>query len=503
MDNTSTLDCISKEFGISFSEKRHWLDIRRSISRTWQATRKSPRHSRGLLPSQDNSPTNTLSERWRLPFELLEQIIDHLYNVPASLRSCALEKNFVKFVLLIVQNAHLASHVRDLYFEAGGDAFGDLQRQPSTVVRVFALVIAPRLPNVVRLTMKDVPINQDVVEMLSPMFPLLQTLSLFDCWFNSHSNFETLVQHHPQVHTMRCGRLCSLHGADSDSPTSGARSLNLRALKVTEAYSPTPLTMMPWLVSHVHPELFTYTLYRLSQVAKLNQIIAAYASMRHLHVIFYHWRKGDTDEVNESPQVMALTPHHLPNITTLTLDAKLHSLPLVVHLLAQLDPPSFVRLQTVNIIAHIDLPDIERIADDAWAGMDKTLGALPALRAVNFTNSCQDPSHVDEGRASILARLPVLSVPPPPPLREVHQLFPGCVLPFQCLIIDLRSGIAETRRIQCRAKQVQHRSRRALGNDDGRTVQHLQREPFEFRAVLGEEQQRTRGGSAGPAIDEY
>ncbi|KAL7278610.1 hypothetical protein ACG7TL_007611 [Trametes sanguinea] len=320
------------------------------------------------------------------------------------------EKNFTRFVFLIIQQPHITGFVRDVYFEAGGDAFSNLGRQPSTIVRVFALVIAPRLPNVLRLTVKDVPFTQDVVEMLDPSFPQLCALSLFDCWFTCHGNLETLVRNHPRVHTLRCGRLCSLHGADSPAADQTRTPLQMRALKVTEAYAPTPLTLMPWLVNYVQPEKFTYTLYRLSQVAKLNQTIAGYASMRHLHIIFYHWRKGDTDAVIESPQVMELTPHYPPSLTTLTLDAKLHSLLLVVHLLARLDPHSFTRLQTVNIIAHVRADEIENIEYEAWAGMDQTLSVLLSLGAVNFTNSCQDPSHVEEGSAAIMARLRVLSV---------------------------------------------------------------------------------------------
>ncbi|KAI9057546.1 hypothetical protein FKP32DRAFT_1583654 [Trametes sanguinea] len=426
----STLDCISRDFGISFSEKRRWVDLRKSISRSWQATRRLTRRSQTLPLTFGSTSRTSIPERWRLPLELLEQIIDNLCFDIAALRCCALvchalvyrarrylfhtivirEKNFTKFVFLIVQQPHIAGFVRDLYFEAGGDAFFDLQKQPTTIVRVFALVIAPRLPNVARLTVKDVPFTQEVVEMLDPSFPQLYALSLFDCWFTCHSNLETLVKNHPRVHTLRCGRLCSLHRAESPDVDQSRAPLQMRVLKVTEAYAPTPLTLMPWLLGHVQPEKFTYTLYRLSQVAKLNQTISGYASMRHLHIIFYHWRKGDTDAVIESPQVMELTPHYPPNISTLTLDAKLHSLLLVVHVLARLDPHSFVRLQTVNIIAHVRTDEIEDIEYEAWAGMDQTLSVLLSLGEVNFTNSCQDPSHVEEGSAAILARLRVLAV---------------------------------------------------------------------------------------------
>ncbi|KAI0370865.1 hypothetical protein BV20DRAFT_994151 [Pilatotrama ljubarskyi] len=434
MDASLTL--LSKEFGIQFSEKRKWQNIRGTVTRTWKSATKlanRPSNAEALpSPSVGQPPM----QRWRLPLELLEQIIDHLYDDFPTLRSCALvcralvssvrhylfhtilikAKNFVDYVQLFVKNPHLTEHVRDLYFEADGNAFESLQalqqgKQPSKLLRVFALVIAPRLSNVVRLTMKDVPFDENIVAMFAPHFPRLHTLSLFDCWFRCNADLDLLVKNHPLIHTMRCGRLCSIRGvSDPTLPAQPGAKLTMRSLKVTEAYAPSPLTLMPWLVTHVNPETLIYTLYRLSQVAKLNHTIAGYPSLRHLHLILYHWRKSDTREVIECPETIALTPSYPPNIVTLTLDAKLHSLLLVVYMLAQLDPHSFVRLHTVNIIAHVLAEDVENVGLEAWAGMDKTLSVLLSLGAVHFTNSCNDPSHVEDGKAAIVARLPVLNV---------------------------------------------------------------------------------------------
>ncbi|KAH9893920.1 hypothetical protein C8Q73DRAFT_647168 [Cubamyces lactineus] len=437
----TTLDNISKEFGISFEPAgRKWGGVHRSISRTWKAaTKLARRHSR-TLPIPSTQPSQSQPQRWRLPFELVEQIMDHLYDDLQTLRSFALvshalvhsarhhifhriivhENNFVESVQLFVKNPPLAEYVRDLYLEADGRAFESLQAlrqkaQPSKLLRVFALVLAPLMRNTVHLSLKDVPVNPEIVAMLAPHFPRLHSLSLFDCWFGHNADLDTLVRCYPNMRTLRCGRLCSLYGAmerpdqePAEQPKTAA--IAMQTLKVTEAYAPSPLTLMPWLVGHIHPETFAYTLYRLSQVAKLNQAIAGYASMRHLHLIFYHWRRSDTEEVIECPHVMAISPHYPPNITTLTLDAKLYSLLLVVNLLAQLDPHSFHRLRTVNVIAHLRVEDVEDIEWAAWAEMERTLSVLLSLSAVNFTNSCSDPSHVEEGCKAIVARLRVLDI---------------------------------------------------------------------------------------------
>lgn len=103
-------------------------------------------------------------------------------------------------------------------------------------------------------------------------------------------------------------------------------------------------------------------------------------------------------------------PYYPPNLVTLTVDTKLHSLLLGVHILAQLDPHAFVRLSTVNIIAHINVTEIEAVDTDAWAGMDQTLSVLLSLASVHFINMCNDSSHVEAGYAAIVKRLPVLRV---------------------------------------------------------------------------------------------
>ncbi|KAI0830153.1 hypothetical protein BC628DRAFT_1356630 [Trametes gibbosa] len=425
-----SLELISKEFGVEFSGKSKWDTLRGTLSRTLKAA--------ASVADRRSQASSQGPQQWRLPLELLEQIVDHLHNDVATLRSCALVcrslvasvrhylfhrivitgKNFVNAILLFVKNPHLTGHVRELYFEGGdGTAFESLRallegKDPPKLLRVFALVIAPRLSNVVRLTVKDIPFDAGVVAMFASPFPRLHTLSLFDCWFRCNADLDALVRAHPGVHTLRCGRLCSRYGAsdhDYDVQPDPAK-LAMRSLKVTEAYSPSPLTLMPWLVTHVEPETLVYTLYRLSQVAKLNHIIAGYASMRHLHVILYHWRKEDTKEVIDCPQAMAITPYYPPNLTTLTLDAKLHSLLLAVHILAQLDPHAFVRLSTVNITAHLKVEDVEAVDIEAWAGMDQTLSVLLSLGAVNFTNACRDTTHVEAGVNAIVKRLPVLNV---------------------------------------------------------------------------------------------
>ena len=153
------------------------------------------------------------------------------------------------------------------------------------------LVLSPRMPNVLRLTLKDVPFDQSVVAMLAPNFPQLHTLSLFDCWFSCNADFYALLCGHPNVRHLRCGRLSSLFGtANTESQENIGPPLSLQSLKITEAYSPSPLTLMPWLVTHSNPEHYTYTLYRLGQVTKLNQCLLQLSSLKHLHVLFYRWR---------------------------------------------------------------------------------------------------------------------------------------------------------------------------------------------------------------------
>ena len=165
------------------------------------------------------------------------------------------------------------------------------QKPPPKHLRVFAQVIAPRLPNVVRLTLKDVPFDQSIVDMFSTPFPRLHTLSLFDCWFRCNADFYALVHAHPLVHTLRVGRVSSLYGTapPGPNPSIGA-PISLRWLKISEAYSPSPLTMMPWITAASNPEHFTYTLYRLSQLQTLNNSIFDMPSLQHLHVVYYRWR---------------------------------------------------------------------------------------------------------------------------------------------------------------------------------------------------------------------
>ncbi|KAI0632865.1 hypothetical protein C8Q77DRAFT_1120207 [Trametes polyzona] len=431
-----TLEQLSKEFDIQFFEKHKWSAVRGTVSRTLKAAKRIARRSQVGAPGSKQPQPQPY--RWRLPFELIEQIIDHLHDDSSTLRSCALLclalvdsvqrylfhrvlvtiKNFLEGVVLFVRNPRLTEHVRELYFEGGeGTAFEALkdmleQKPPPKHLRVFAQVIAPRLPNVVRLTLKDVPFDQSIVDMFSTPFPRLHTLSLFDCWFRSRADFNALVKGHPLVHSLRCGRLCSLYGASDQTlgEQAGTTQLALRALKISEAYSSSPLTLMPWLLTHVEPETFIYGLYRLSQVAKVNHSINGYAALRHLHLIFYRWRIGDTKEVVECPQALALTPHYPPNLTTLTLDAKTDSLLLVVHTLAQLDPHLFVRLRTVTVLAHVEPAAVDAVDAEAWAGMDQTLSVLLSLGAVRFANVCKDPAHVDAGAEAIVKRLPVLNV---------------------------------------------------------------------------------------------
>ncbi|OJT10045.1 hypothetical protein TRAPUB_13470, partial [Trametes pubescens] len=423
-----TLDAISKEFGIRFSEKRKWDRLRGTVSRTWKAAAGITRRPQSTSPPP--------LPQWRLPLELLEQVVDHLHNEIPTLRSCALvchalvasarhhlfyrmlitAENFVNAVLLFVKNPHLTCHVCELYFEAGdGTAFGSLQallegKEPPKHLRVFALVIAPRLPNVVRLTFKDTSFDQHIVAMFASPFPRLHTLSLFDCWFRCNADLAALVKGHPLIHTMRCGRLCSRFGVSNhDFAEQPGAKVTLHSLKITESDSSSQLTLMPWLVTYVKPETFIYSLYRLSQVVELNRAIAGLATLRHLHVALPRWRKADTRGFIECPEMVAIVPLYPPRVVTLTLDAKLHSLLLVVYILAQLDLHAFSRLATVHIFAHIKAEDVEAVDMNGWAGMDKTLNGLLSLRRVNFVNVCQDTTHVEVGIAAILERLPVLN----------------------------------------------------------------------------------------------
>lgn len=312
-----TLDAISKEFGLQFSERRKWGGVRDTLSRTWKAAVGIPRSHRHIRPHSPHYQ-ESLPPQWRLPLELLEQVVDHLHDEHSTLRSCALvchaliassrhhlfrrilitAKNFVNAVLLFVKNPHLAGYVRELYFEAGdGAAFGILEalldgKGPPKHLHVFAAVIAPRLFNVVRLTFKDVAFDQHTVAMFASPFPRLHTLSLFDCWFRCDADLDALAKGHPLIHTMRCGRLCSQYGtSDQYLVERPGPKFKLLSLKITESSSPSRLTLMPWLVTHIEPETFIYSLYQLSQVAELNHAISGFTTLQHLHVLLPRWRR--------------------------------------------------------------------------------------------------------------------------------------------------------------------------------------------------------------------
>ena len=119
---------------------------------------------------------------------------------------------------------------------------------------------------------------------------------------------------------------------------------------------------------------------------------------------------SDVAEVANSPALLTLTPRHPPTITTLTADAKMHSMLLVVSLLGQLDPHAFVRLQTVNVLMHLREDSVKEVPAEFWAAMDQTLSVLLSLRVVNIYNVCSDFTHLDAGRNAVEARLPVLDV---------------------------------------------------------------------------------------------
>lgn len=112
----------------------------------------------------------------------------------------------------------------------------------------------------------------------------------------------------------------------------------------------------------------------------------------------------------ERPQLMAIMPHYLPTIVSLTLNARLYSLLLAVHILAQLNPHAFVHLSAVEIIAHINIEDVEAVDMDGWAGMDQKLSVLLSLGVVRFINACNTAAHLEAGMEAIIERLPVLNV---------------------------------------------------------------------------------------------
>ena len=257
----------------------------------------------------------------RLPPELFDHIIDYLHDDLKALRVCTLlcrlllpsarfhlfrtvkvtTVNYKHWLSVFTRRApELAIYVRYLTLENTKQEFKDLQELMDTgkldvVSAAFIEQIVPRTKDIQRLTLKGVPLDNTVVKTLATSFPKLDTLSLFDCWFRCNADLDRLVRDHPAIHTIRCGRVSSLYGfSPPDSIGRIGRPLSLQQLKITEAYAPSPLTLMPWLVAHCNPEHFVYTIYRLSQITKLNQAIVGLQSLKHLHIIFYHWRNPGT-----------------------------------------------------------------------------------------------------------------------------------------------------------------------------------------------------------------
>lgn len=115
-------------------------------------------------------------------------------------------------------------------------------------------------------------------------------------------------------------------------------------------------------------------------------------------------------ELENMPSLASLTPRYPPMITTMTLDGKMHMLNLIVIMLAQLDPHSFVHLRTLNLWAHLEETDVSKVDPANWAGMDQTLSVLLSLGVVNINNSCQTTDHIHAGSQAIEARLPVLTI---------------------------------------------------------------------------------------------
>ncbi len=110
-----------------------------------------------------------------------------------------------------------------------------------------------------------------------------------------------------------------------------------------------------------------------------------------------------------APAALSLIPRNPPTVTTLTLDSRMESALLTVTVLGWLDPPSFVRLHTVNVLIHLREEDVAEVAPETWAAMDQTLSVLLSLGAVNILNVCKEEHHVEGGKKAVLDRLPVLS----------------------------------------------------------------------------------------------
>ncbi|TFK86650.1 hypothetical protein K466DRAFT_523839 [Polyporus arcularius HHB13444] len=421
--------------------------LRRSLSRTWiVAKRLTPwpaRKLRGLVLSAKNAgtPSHHLTLAARLPPELIDHIIDYFHCDKDTLLTLSLvcralvpsvryhlfdrlkvtNSNAKQISALFTEETHdIALYVRELTLEAGigrsDEVFEELRailsgKKLRPLLRSFFLVVAPRARNVTRLILKAVPLEKSIIGMLTLCFPKLNMLSLFDCSFRCNADLDRLVRDHPTIHTLRAGRLCSINGLTSSEPTDTlGPPLVLHQLKVTEAFSPAPLTLTPWLVAHCNPQHFIYTLYRLDQFVKINAGIIQMESLTHLHLIIYHWRREEMYEVEVEPSLVSLTPRYPPTITTMTLDGKMHMLNLVVTILAQLDPHAFVHLHTLNLWVHLEETDVSKVDPGMWLEMDRTLSVLLSLGVVNFYNSCQTKEHIHAGSEAIEARLSILKI---------------------------------------------------------------------------------------------
>ncbi len=312
-----SLKLIGKEFGFKISEQRKRTGIHFSVSKTWKAATHL-----GTRPNMSLPLSPPIQQHMVLPPELLDHIVDYLHDDIQALRNSSLachalvpsarfhlfqkvkvnQGNFVRATSIFAgTTSHLAEYVRNLSLELGvplnDSSFAHLRTlldksEIPVLLRVFMLVLSPRMRNVTRLILTDVPFDRGIVAMLAPNFPQLHTLSLFDCWFHCNADFDTILKDHPLVRRLRCGRLSSLFGA---APMNGSQvqgpPIPLHSLKITEAYSPSPLTLMPWLATRSDPEEYIYTLYRLGQVIKLHHCLLEFPSLKHLHVIFYRWRR--------------------------------------------------------------------------------------------------------------------------------------------------------------------------------------------------------------------
>lgn len=306
------------------AQSRNFRSLLRSLAKTLTAAkgilRRNGRLERLFMSRKHNSSINS-PLTGRLPAELIDYIIDYNHDDKDTLLNLSLvcraltpsvryhlfdrmkitSHNASKISGFLTEgSSDIALYVRELTLEAGDgrsdQVFRELRaitsgKQPRTLLRTFFRIIAPRTRNVTRLVLKAVPLEKTTVGMLAPCFPKLNILSLFDCSFHCNADLDQLVRDHPAIHSLRAGRLCSIDGlASGSSDTIGPR-LVLRQLKITEAYSPAPLTLMPWLVGHCNPQHFIFTIYRLTQLPKINDAILEMKSLTHLHLIMCHWRR--------------------------------------------------------------------------------------------------------------------------------------------------------------------------------------------------------------------